>query len=108
MVIIMEFESWRDANLFFKEYMVCSCCNCKYGLSEDKFDESQFICFKTLSPVRLALIRLCPEWENNQGETLKDYEDEDMFTLSDETLEMLEELDGKISFNEIKEYLNNE
>ena len=98
------FKTWRDFKLFYKTYATCSCMNCKYGDSEK--DSGLFVCMKTLSPVRLNLIHVCAEWEDDDGHTMKDFLDRRELKLSNETIEKLNEITERLTFEEIEEIIN--
>jgi len=102
---MVSFESWDDLNLFLKEYAYCSCLNC-VGYTGKEYS-SQFVCMKTLSPVRLDMLQVCAEWQNENGKWLKDYEDKSFYKFSDETAKKIDEL-GLATFDEIKELIEHE
>jgi len=60
---------------------------------------------RTLSPVRLDITRLCPEWINKDNETLKDYGGEFIINIHPKIAEELEKGDKLLSFDEIKEFV---
>ena len=99
------FKTFEDFHKFLKEYAVCSCLNCVGYYGDDNCN--QFICMKTLSPVRFELLHLCVEWENKDGKVLDDYSNQKRWKFSDETAEKLEVLENA-TFEEIKEIVENE
>ena len=74
--------------------------NCKYGDSES--DKGLFVCMKTLSPVRLNLIHVCAEWEDDKGHTMIDFLDQRELDISDESIEKLNEITERLTFEEIE------
>jgi len=101
---MVRFKEWEDYTMFLLEYCPCTCLNCKYGTDGD-IHKKQFVCMKTLSPVRLDMVRLCVEWENTDGETLKDYGGEFIINIHPKIAEELEKGDKLLSFDEIKEFV---
>ena len=100
---MVQFKSWKDANLFLKEYASASCMNCKYGPNE--LDKGQFVCMKTLSPIRLDMVRVCVEWEND-GKTFDDLKNHNAFNLSEKLIDEIEKLDGFVTFEMIKDLVS--
>lgn len=78
--------------------------NCKYGDSES--DSGLFVCMKTLSPVRLNLIHVCAEWEDEKNHTMIDFLDQRELNISDEVIEKLNEIDERLTFEEIEAIIN--
>ena len=102
---MVRFKEWTDYTRFLLEYCPCTCLNCRYGTDGD-IETKQFVCMMTLSPVRLDITVVCPEWINNDNETLKDYGDEFTINIRKDICKALEE-DGLWSFEEIKEFVDN-
>lgn len=102
---MVQFKTWEDLHKFLQEYAYCSCVNC-VGFNGSN-DGSLFICMKTLSPVQLKMIQLCVEWENNEHETLQDYEGLGMFKFSEEIGKKIDKLDN-VTFEEIERIINEE
>lgn len=96
------FKDWRDYNLFMKEYGKYCCQNCT-GWDDKKIDRSQFLCMRTLSPVRLGMVKVCDEWQGKDGETLDDFDKSFPLKMSEDTWEKLINIDEKLTFEEIKE-----
>lgn len=99
-----KFKTWEDFILFYEKYVTCSCINCKWGNAKE--NTGVMVCMKTLSPIQLNLVQLCVEWENEDGQTLYDYEGEYEFKLSENTIKMISEKDGRLSFEEIEAIIN--
>lgn len=102
---MVKFLIWEDLHDFLKEYAYCSCLNC-VGF-KGSHGCSQFVCMKTLSPVRLDMLQVCAEWQGHNGELLKDYEDKSFYKFSDGIAGKIDEL-GLATFNEIKELIEHE
>ena len=102
------FKEWSDYNRFMGEYAICCCQNC-VGYSSNDLNKGQFVCMRTLSPVRLDLLGVCTEWQNSDGKVLDDY-DKDMFPFkfSEEVWEELIHIDGDKTFEWIKEFIEDE
>ena len=103
---MVKFKDWTDYTRFMLEYCPCTCLNCKYGTNGD-VNKKQFVCMRTLSPVRLNITRLCPEWINKDNETLKDYGDEFTICIRSDIADEMEKISGLWSFEEIKEFVEN-
>lgn len=99
----MEFKSWTDFNKFMLEYAQCCCQNC-VGYNGD-MDKGQFVCMRTLSPIRFDLLCVCTEWQNSDGKILDDYDRENKFKFSNKKLGELTALDGEYTFEELKEII---
>lgn len=102
---MVKFASWTDRNLFVKEYMTCSCLNCVGWHGE--LDSAQFVCMRTLSPVRMDMINVCVEWEDKDGHQLKDFKEYNLFKFSDEIADKIESMPIS-TFEELKEVIENE
>lgn len=102
----MEFKNWGDFNKFMREYATCCCQNC-VGYNGD-MEKGQFVCMRTLSPIRFDLLCVCTEWQNKDGKTLDDYDRENKFKFSNKKLGELMELDGEYTFEELKEHIEND
>ena len=100
---MMEFKDWGEFNKFMKEYAICCCQNC-VGY-HGNMTKGQFVCMRTLSPVRFDLLCVCAEWQNKDGKILDDYDRSEPFKFSNETLEKIIDLDGKYTFEELKEFV---
>ena len=46
-------------------------------------NDGQFICMRTVSPVRLNMLSVCVEWQNDDGKTLDDMDREFPFKFSE-------------------------
>ena len=102
---MVKFKSFEDFHKFLKEYAWCSCLNC-IGYRGDE-NCKQFICFKTLSPVRFDMLHLCAEWQSEDGEILSDYKGKSQWKFSDDVAEKIDGLD-EASFEEIREIVESE
>lgn len=112
---MVKFKSWRDSYLFLKEYgsftcLQCKGCNHNLDMSVEHSDGeyARFFCTKTISMVRLDFQFVCPEWENENGDTLVE---EDMtkcaFNIPMGVIDILEdESNGEWSFEEIQRLIN--
>lgn len=99
----MRFKDWTEFNKFMQEYAYCCCQNC-VGYNGD-MDKGQFVCMRTLSPVRFDLLCVCAEWQNKDGKILDDYDRENKFKFSTDTLDKIMQIDRELSFDEIKEII---
>ena len=99
----MRCKDWTEFNKFMQEYAYCCCQNC-VGYNGD-MDKGQFVCMRTLSPVRFELLCVCTEWQNKDGKILDDYDRENKFKFSINTLNKLIQTDGELTFDEIKEII---
>ena len=102
---MVQFKSWEDFKLFMETFATCSCFNCT-GYHDDKDFNGMFICWKTLSPVRMDMIQVCAEWESSDGKTLSDYDDLNKYNLSDEIIEKLDSITELMSYEDILEVVN--
>ena len=100
------FKEWSDYNRFMGEYAICCCQNC---VGWQDTDTGIFVCMRTLSPIRLNMMSVCVEWQNSDGKVLDDY-DKDMFPFkfSEEVWEELIHIDGDKTFEQIKEFIEDE
>lgn len=101
------FKEWKDFNKFMQEYAKCCCQNCT-GWMDNDMNDSQFICMRTVSPVRLDLMSVCVEWQNDDGKTLDDVDREFPFKFSEKTWDKLTEIKEDLTFEEIVEIIENE
>ena len=102
---MVKFKTWEDFHKFLKKYAKCSCLNC-IGFMGDEYAK-QFICMRTLSPVRFDMLHICVEWKNKDGKTLKDFENKGNWNFSDRVAIKLEEL-GEVTFEEIEKVIEDE
>ena len=100
------FKEWRDYNLTLQTYAVACCQNCT-GWIDSAINEGQFVCMRTVSPVRLDMISVCVEWQNSDGKVLDDVDREFPFKFSRETWDKLVEIEEDLTFEEIKEIIEN-
>jgi len=104
---MVDFKEWSDYNKFMQTYGTCCCQNCT-GYNGD-LDKGQFVCMRTLSPVRLDMICVCVEWQNSDGRIWDDYNHDDFpFKFSESIWEKLIHIDGDKTFEWIKEFIDNE
>lgn len=101
----MQFKTWSDFHHFLKKYATCSCLNC-VGFFGDE-NTKQFICMRTVSPVRLDMIQICAEWENSDGKTLKDFGEDYKWKFSSDVCKILDEMKN-VTFEEAEEVIKNE
>ena len=102
----MRFKSWEDFNKFLLEYARCSCLNCYHGGLKD-LDTQRVFCMYHIAMVELSFQFCCREWVSiDKDKSLKDYEDETVWVLSDEIIESLEVADKEWTFKEIVEVIN--
>ena len=101
------FKEWSDYNKFMQEYAVACCQNC-VGWSNNDMDDGQFICMRTVSPVRLDTLSVCVEWQNDDGKTLDDVDRDFPFKFSEDVWNKLMEIEEDLSFEELKEIIENE
>ena len=99
----MRFKDWTEFNKFMQEYAYCCCQNC-VGYNGD-MDKGQFVCMRTLSPVRFDLLCVCTEWQNHDGKILDDYDRSIPYKFSNELLDEIVGLNGEYTFEELKEYI---
>jgi len=105
---MVNFKSWTDYNKFVREYSYCCCQNCKWY--DDDLSKGFFVCMGTLAPVRLNLTQVCVEWRNSDGKVLDDYPERENFPFKfhEDIWEKLIHLDEDLSFEELKEIIDNE
>ena len=101
------FKEWIDFNLFMMNYGKCCCQNC-VGWMDSAIDQGQFVCMRTVSPVRLDMLTVCVEWQNSDGKSLDDFDREFPFTFSKNAWDKLIEIEEDLTFEEIKEIIENE
>lgn len=103
---MVDFKEWGDYNKFMQTYAIASCQNC-IGYQDN--DNGQFVCMVTLSPVRQDMLAVCHSWQSSDGK-VKDDLDLDMFPFkfSKDVWQKLENLDKEMTFEEIKEFIENE
>ena len=101
------FKEWSDYNKFMQTYVKCCCQNCT-GWMDNDMSGSQFICMRTVSPVRLDLMCVCVEWQGENGESLGDVDREFPLKFSKEIWNRLTEIEEDLTFEEIKEIIENE
>ena len=101
------FKEWKDYNKFMQEYAVACCQNCTGWVVSD-MNKGQFVCMRTVSPVRLDLMCVCVEWENKDGKTLDDVDREFPLNFSENILDKLNKIEEDLTFDEIKEIIDNE
>lgn len=108
MVMMVGFKEWSDYNKFMQTYATCCCQTC-VGYSSNDLNKGQFVCMRTLSPVRLDMLGVCAEWQNSDGRVLDDY-DKDMYPyrFSEEIGEKLMSIEEDMTFEELKEIIDNE
>ena len=104
---LVGFKTWLDYNRFMQTYAVACCQNCRW-FPDSAMNNGQFICMGTTSPVRLDMIQVCVEWEND-GKNIDDY-DRDMFPFkfSEKVWEKLVTMDVDLTFEELKEIIEDE
>ena len=111
----MNFKTWRDFYLFVREYAKYSCCNCKHSSAGtvDVDDPSnkdtayaRHFCSHFVAMVRWDLSPVvCKHWESKDGDKLP--KDDNLLTLSEDVLKILEEdEDKKWTFKEVVEVAN--
>ena len=106
MIRLVSFKSWEDFALLLKNHAIASCYNC-IGWN-GSIDKGQFVCMRTVSPIRLDMIHICAEWTDNDGQKLDDLGDIDWnWTFSKATGDKIEEL-GYASYDEMLEVINEE
>ena len=107
---MVEFKTWKDAYVFLKKYGNFTCLNCEHSShnidTDAKHTDSEYVhlfCKEWVSMVRLDFQFVCSRWKHqDDGSALKDYVDCDMWNLSDEVLDVID--DGKKwSIKEIEE-----
>ena len=101
------FKEWKDFNKFMQKYAKCCCQNC-VGWIDSAINESQFVCMRTVSPVRLELLCVCVEWQDKDGKTLDDFNRDFPLKFSRKTWDELVKIDEELTFEEIKEIIENE
>jgi hypothetical protein len=102
---MVRFKTFEDFHKFLNEYAYCSCLNCVgYAGSENC---KQFVCMKTLSPVRFDMLHICAEWQDKDGRNLNDFSDKSDWKFSEKVAEKIEEM-GVASFEEIKKVVESE
>ena len=105
--MMVGFKEWKDFNKFMQEYAKCCCQNCT-GWMDNDMNDSQFICMRTVSPVRLDLMSVCVEWQNDDGKTLDDMDRDFPFKFSEDVWHELIKIEEDLTFEEIKEIIENE
>lgn len=111
---MVKFASWRDSYLFLKEYgsFTClQCTGCKHNLDtsveHEDSEYARFFCIKTISMVRLDFQFTCREWENDDGETIKDTDmDKCIFNIPLSVIDILDEPDKEWTIEEIRSIVN--
>ena len=101
------FKEWIDFNKFMQTYAKCCCQNCT-GWMDNNINDSQFICMRVVSPVRLDFMCVCVEWQGENGESLDDIDREFPLKFSEEIWDRLTEIEEDLTFEEIKEIIENE
>ena len=101
------FKEWSDYNKFMQKYAKCCCQNCTGWIGED-MNKGQFVCMRVISPVRLNMTTVCVEWQGENGESLDDVDREFPFKFSKDVWDKLTEIEEDLSFEEIKEIIENE
>ena len=101
------FKEWSDYNKFMQSYAVACCQNCT-GWMDNDMNEGQFICMRTVSPVRLDMLSVCVEWQGENGESLDDVDRAFPFKFSKDVWVKLVEIEEDLTFEEIKEIIENE
>lgn len=100
------FKEWSDYNKFMQSYAVACCQNC-VGWSNNDMNDGQFICMRTVSPVRLNMLSVCVEWQNDDGKTLDDVDREFPFKFSEDVWNVLIKIEEDLTFEELKEIIDN-
>ena len=101
------FKEWRDFNKFMRTYAKCCCQNCT-GWMDNDMNKGQFICMRAVSPVRLDLMSVCVEWQGKNGESLDNIDREFPLKFSEDVWKRLTEIEEDLTFEEIKEIIENE
>lgn len=104
---MVDFKEWVDYNKFMQTYAVACCQNC-VGYLDSAMDRGQFVCMRTIAPVNFNLLQVCVEWQGNDGEKLDEVDRDYPFKFSKETFEKLMEIEEELTFDEIKEIIDNE
>ena len=103
---MVRFKSWKDMHLFIKEYANCSCLNCHYSGKKDaneKTGYSRVFCMHHIAMVELAFQMCCGEWKHREtGKSLEDYKDSDLWKLSDDVLDALNETEKLWTIDEVR------
>lgn len=94
---MVSFKSWKDFYLFLEKYHNFSCLQCKHyskkldtNEKNSDFKYSHFFCPKTVSIVDFSFQVGCPQWEDHDGKTLKDYGESPVYNFSDELVDKLD------------------
>lgn len=114
---MVRFKTWKDNYIFLRDYCNCSCLNCIYGGTKytddsethSNIDYIHIFCMESLLMMRLDVRFVCAKWRHqNTGKCLEDYNNEDMWNLTDEVIDILDKDYREWSIDEVKELISDE
>ena len=105
----MKFESWKDLYLFLLKYHNFSCLQCKYYSKKDfnphdehnRWEYARFFCPRLATVIHFSVQETCFEWTDEDGKKLDDYGETPVYRFSEEVIEKLSKIEGKVSIEEI-------
>ena len=111
---MVQFKTWKDSYLFLKEFgsFTClQCTGCKHNLDTTKehsdYEYSHFFCIKQVAMVDFGFQFTCREWENEDGDTIKDSDmDKCIFNIPMSVIEELDVPDKRWTIEEIRSIVN--
>lgn len=114
-IFMVEFKTWKDNYIFLRDFGNCTCLNCHYGGTSytddtEEHTDSEYahlFCTESITMVRLDLMMVCANWKHEEtGIGIEDIGENNMWKLTDEEIDILDESDKKWSIEEIRELVN--